>query len=103
MPRNRLLYKIGTNVLIWGEDMFNHHTKSKGDFAIFKSQMDLYEKGYTILLPLTEHAPFDLVAYKENAFIRVQVKYRHLNDKGVIYVKFSNSYSTKKGVQIKSS
>lgn len=83
--------------------MFNHHTKSKGDFAIFKSQMDLYEKGYTILLPLTEHAPFDLVAYKENAFIRVQVKYRHLNDKGVIYVKFSNSYSTKKGVQIKSS
>ena len=81
--------------------MFNHHTKSKGDLAIFKSQLDLYEKGYTVLLPLTEHAPFDLVAYKDYQFLRIQVKHRHLSEKGTLYIKFSNSYSTKHGVQTK--
>ena len=79
--------------------MFNHHTKSKGDLAIFKSQLDLYEKGYTVLLPLTEYAPFDLVAYKDYQFLRIQVKHRHLSEKGTLYIKFSNSYSTKHGVK----
>lgn len=38
--------------------------------------MDLAEKGYLLLLPLSEHAPFDLVAYRAGEFLRVQVKYR---------------------------
>ncbi|WP_180230119.1 hypothetical protein [Bacillus sp. AFS073361] len=33
-----------------------HHTKSKGDLGVLKAQVDLYEKGYMILLPHTEHA-----------------------------------------------
>ena len=33
-----------------------------------------------MLLPLTEHAPFDLVAYKDGRFYRVQVKYRAAKD-----------------------
>ncbi len=33
-----------------------HHTKDKGDLGVLKAQLDLFEKGYTILLPYTEHA-----------------------------------------------
>ncbi|MCZ2258066.1 hypothetical protein KSU66_06130 [Sporosarcina sp. G11-34] len=45
-----------------------HHTKNKGDLGVLKAQVDLHQKGYLILNPLTEHAPFDLVVYKENNF-----------------------------------
>ena len=79
--------------------MFYHHTKTKGDLAVLKTQLDLFEKGFLILIPQTEHAPFDLVAYKENKFLRIQVKHRHSTAKGTIEVKFKNSYSTKNGVQ----
>ena len=79
--------------------MYYHHTKTKGDLAVLKSQLDLFEKGYLLLLPQTEHAPFDIVAYKENRFIRIQVKHRHMSEKGTIHIKFSNSYSTHAGVQ----
>ncbi len=43
-----------------------HHTKSKGDLGVLKAQVDLYQKGFMILFPATEHAPFDLVVYKDN-------------------------------------
>jgi hypothetical protein len=62
--------------------MMNHHTKHKGDLGILKAQVDLYQKGYMILNPATEHAPFDIVIYKDGMFKRVQVKYRELNSKG---------------------
>ena len=42
--------------------MTRHHTKDKGDLAVVKVQADLVEQGASVLLPLTEHAPFDLVA-----------------------------------------
>lgn len=78
----------------------HHHTKNKGDLGVLKAQVDLYEKGYMILTPQTEHAPFDLVIYKSNNFKRVQVKYRELNSKGVLEVRFRSSYSTSKGVMM---
>ena len=53
-----------------------HHTKTKGDLAVAKALADLSEQGFVVLLPLTEHAPFDLVAYAASRFVRVQVKYR---------------------------
>jgi len=56
--------------------MVNHHTKNKGDLGVVKAFCDLVEKGFVILFPATEHAPFDLAAYKDNRFIRIQVKYR---------------------------
>jgi hypothetical protein len=74
-----------------------HHTKSKGDLGVLKAQVDLYEKGYMILLPHTEHAPFDLVVYKDQCFKRVQVKYRNLNVKGILEVRLSSSYSIARG------
>lgn len=78
-----------------------HHTKNKGDLGVLKAQVDLYEKGYMIFLPQTEHAPFDLVIYKGQNFKRVQVKYRNLNEKGILEVRLSSSYSTSQGVMTK--
>jgi hypothetical protein len=55
--------------------MKSHHTQDKGDLGVLKAKLDLLNKGYTILKPEAEHAPFDIVAYKREKFIRVQVKY----------------------------
>jgi len=48
--------------------MESHHTKDKGDLGVLKAQLDLFEQGFTIFVPLTEHCPFDLVAYKTGNF-----------------------------------
>jgi hypothetical protein len=53
-----------------------HHTKTKGDLGVLAAELDLFEKGFLLLKPQTEHAPFDLVAYRDERFYRVQVKYR---------------------------
>ena len=45
-----------------------HHTKVKGDLGVLKAQLDLFEQGFLILNPITEHALFDLVAYKDRKF-----------------------------------
>ena len=74
-----------------------HHTKNKGDLGVLKAQLDLFEQGFTICMPQTEHAPFDLVAYKEGEFRRVQVKYRALGKSGALQVKFSTCWSDRRG------
>jgi PD-(D/E)XK endonuclease len=75
-----------------------HHTKNKGDLGVLKSQADLCSRGYLVCLPLSEHAPFDLVVYKDNKFKRVQVKSRTIDKNGCITVRFEHSYSDSKGV-----
>jgi hypothetical protein len=76
--------------------MREHHTKNKGDLGVLKAQLDLYEKGYLILTPHTEHFPFDLVGYKNGKFLRIQVKYRTAkNDK--IEVPFRTCWADKNG------
>ncbi|MEH1802327.1 MAG: group I intron-associated PD-(D/E)XK endonuclease [Nostoc sp.] len=56
--------------------MNTHHTKGKADLAVAKTIADLTVKGYVIFTPLIcEHLPFDLVAWKENNFLKIQVKY----------------------------
>ena len=55
-----------------------HHTKTKGDLAVMHAQLELTKQGWLVCLPQTEHAPFDLVAYKDGVFKRVQVKYKQL-------------------------
>jgi hypothetical protein len=75
----------------------SHHTKHKGDLGVLKAQVDLFEQGFTILAPLTEHAPFDLVAYKNGEFRRVQVKYRQLDRFGKMDIKFSTCWTDRQG------
>ena len=74
-----------------------HHTKGKGDLGVLKAQVDLFEQGFTICLPQTEHAPFDLVAYRNGEFRRVQVKYRALGDNGTLAIKFSSCWADRSG------
>ena len=74
-----------------------HHTKQKGDLGVLKAQLDLFEQGFTICMPQTEHAPFDLVAYRSGEFLRVQVKYRSLGDDGALHVKFSTCWADRNG------
>lgn len=81
--------------------MIVHHTKNKGDLGVLKVKVDLYEQGYLILVPETEHYPFDLVIYQNGVFKTVQVKYRNLVKSGVLEVPFRSSYSTSKGVKSK--
>jgi len=77
--------------------VLTHHTKEKGDLGVLKAQVDLFEQGFTILAPQTEHSPFDLVAYKDGEFRRIQVKYRAVDRYGKIDVKFSTCWTDKNG------
>jgi len=76
--------------------MLNHHTKNKGDLGVAKAYCDLVQKGYMVLAPLTEHAPFDLVAYDGNKFMRIQVKYRSAV-RGSLQVNLINWWADKNG------
>ncbi len=82
--------------------MFKHHTKNKGDLGVLKVKVDLFEQGFLILVPETEHSPFDLVIYRNGGFKTVQVKFRNLAKSGVLEIPFRSSYSTSKGVKTKS-
>ncbi len=77
--------------------MASHHTKDKGDLGVLKAQVDLFEQGFTILAPLTEHCPFDLVAYGDGEFLRVQVKYRAVDRFGKVGVRFSTCWADRHG------
>ncbi len=73
-----------------------HHTKNKGDLGVAKAHCDLVEKGFVVLFPTTEHAPFDLVAYDGQKFVRLQVKYRKAVN-GSVQVRLKNWWADKNG------
>lgn len=75
-----------------------HHTKDKGDLGVAKAIADLIGKGYQVMLPMTEHAPFDLVAYRSGRFLRVQVKYRSMGPTGTVDVDFKAVWSDRQGI-----
>lgn len=77
-----------------------HHTKTKGDLGVLKAQCALAEQGYTVLIPLTEHAEFDLVGYKNGCFIKIQVKYRSLDTKGSLQVHFRSMWADTNGLHV---
>lgn len=77
-----------------------HHTKNKGDLGVAQAAADLVEKGWGILLPMTEHAAFDLVAFREDVFLRVQVKYRAAV-RGVVFAPFKTCWADRHGVHTK--
>ena len=77
-----------------------HHTKDKGDLGVLKAQLDMYEQGFIILNPVTEHASFDLVIYKEREFKRVQVKFKSVDKTGSITVHFRSCWADKNGTHM---
>lgn len=74
-----------------------HHTKDKGDLGVAKAFADMVQQGFVVLFPATEHAPFDLVAYRDGRFHRIQVKYRALTN-GVLVVQLRNGWTDRNGV-----
>lgn len=80
--------------------MREHHTKTKGDLGVLKAQVSLAEQGWLPLLPLTEHSAFDLVAYKDNQFRRIQVKYRKVF-RGGLTVPFRSCWADQNGLHVK--
>jgi hypothetical protein len=72
-----------------------HHTKNKGDLGLVQAMADLTAKGWAILVPLTEHEAFDLVAYREGRFLRVQVKYRSMA-RGCIELQFKSIWADRR-------
>lgn len=73
-----------------------HHTKAKGDLAVAKVVADLTEKGFDILLPLSEHLPFDLVAHKENNLYKIQVKFSSIKN-GCITAHLYSTWADRNG------
>jgi hypothetical protein len=50
--------------------------KVKGDIATSKVIADLTEKGYIVFTPaVCEHAPFDMIAFKNGELFRIQAKF----------------------------
>jgi len=66
----------------------SHHTMDKGYVGVTKVVADLTVRGYTVLLPMYEQMPFDLVVYRNGQFHRVQVKYRTINARASVEVAF---------------
>lgn len=83
--------------------MAAHHTKDKGDLATAKAHADLVSQGFTVLFPATEHAAFDLVAYRAAAFHRIQVRYRSCSHLGSISVQFRSIWADRHGTHTKPS
>lgn len=73
-----------------------HHTKDKGDLGVLKAQLEFHQMGYVICYPATEHAPFDLVIYKDKQCKTVQVKYRKLVN-GCVPIPLKTSWADKNG------
>jgi PD-(D/E)XK endonuclease len=78
-----------------------HHTKDKGDIGVAHAIADLADQGFVVLMALCEHAPFDLVGYRDGKFVRVQVKYRALSASGTIEVQFRSMWSDSKGTHVR--
>jgi hypothetical protein len=53
-----------------------HENGWKGAIGVAKATAELMRQGYSVLVPVDSTLPFDLVAYRDAKFIRIQVKYR---------------------------
>jgi len=75
-----------------------HHTKEKGDIGNLKIASDLAGKGLKVLVPLSEHLPFDLVAFDQESgkLYKIQSKYKKVA-RGKIAVNLRTSYATREG------
>lgn len=77
--------------------MKHHHTKNKGDLGVLKVQLELHVQGFSIFTSQSEHEPFDLIAYRDGHFIRIQVKYRSSSN-GKIDISLSSTWSDKRSL-----
>ena len=62
---------------------------------------DIADQGFVVLTALCEHAPFDLVGYRDRKFVRFSVKYRALSSSGTVEVQFRSTWSDSKGTYVR--
>jgi len=72
------------------------NTQHKGDTATAQCIATFTRKGFDVLIPLTESAPYDLVLDTGEALVRVQVKYSSNKE-----VDLRNIHSNAKGYVVK--
>ncbi len=79
-----------------------HHTKDKGDLAVGQVIADLVRNGVQVLLPISEHLPFDLVAVLplSGDLCRIQVKYVSLRN-GKLGITLRNTHADRHGIHHK--
>ena len=71
-----------------------------GAWAELVVAQELYNQGWDVYRSMGVHAPFDLVAYKERKFLRVQVKYKSVDKTGSITVHFRSCWADKNGTHM---
>ena len=74
-----------------------HHTKTLGDEGVLRAKLDLLKRGYVTCSPDTEHAPFDLIAWKDGRSVTIQVKARNVTSRGCVGVSFKSYWADKHG------
>lgn len=78
------------------ETSSNQTTQHKGDIAVLKTILNLRNKGWYVFREVVnESLPFDLIAYKEKKFIKIQCKYSE-NGKIRNYRQTVNTKQTKR-------
>lgn len=78
-----------------------HHTKDKGDLAVLKAKLDLLKQGWISANPETEHAPFDIIIWKDGVCKTVQVKHATLAKSGTVDIRLRTSWADKNGTHSK--
>jgi hypothetical protein len=53
-------------------------TANRGDIGVIKIMENLIQQSIAIFIPFSASLPFDIVAYTNNKFYKIQVKYRKL-------------------------
>ena len=61
-------------------------TTEKGDIGVIKIMDNLIIQGINVFMPFSANLPFDIVAYTNNKFYRIQVKYRKMEIRTAIQI-----------------
>ncbi len=73
-----------------------HEKKEKGDVGVAFTIARLTELGWSVCIPLKEHASYDLIAEKGGECMTIQVRYTSPKN-GALKVKLKNSWADSHG------
>lgn len=62
-----------------------------GELAVSR---ELLKRGWSVFKDITDNSPIDLIAYKQNRFVRIQVKSQYEPVNGAAYLKLQNANGT---------
>jgi len=75
-------------------------TREKGNLGELIAMKEMVKRGYDVLLPTSDHVPFDFVAHKDGELIKVQVKARRNVDGKITDITLmKNNYYNSQGMK----